>query len=628
MTIFLFDKQKVMKAKRRYPIGAEFSKAGVDFRVWASDHSEVTLILEDENKQVPLENEKNGYFNTFVPHLKKNAKYRFGLGSFCKNHLYPDPASRYQPFGVEGPSAVIDSSFPWTDDDWNGIQIEGQIIYELHIGTFTKEGTFSSAARQLSALADLGITVIEIMPLNEFPGRFGWGYDGTHLFSPYHEYGHPEELKAFINKAHQLKLGVILDVVYNHFGPQGNDFSQFSKDYLNSKKKTEWGDAINFDHPSSCEYFLTNARYWIEEFHFDGLRIDATPWFFCQTQPHILSQLSRVIEAANPKKKKIIIAESEKQDITLLRPYEEGGYQFDAIWNDDFHHTALVRLKGKREAYYTDYTGSPQEFISSLKYGFLYQGQYYSWQKQKRGSFHLSLPHSSKIVFLENHDQVANTGTGKRLHQLSDPGNYRALTALLLLGPNIPMLFQGQEFGSSSPFYYFADHQKKLSSLVYKGRKKFLAQFPSLSTKEAQQILVEPADLNTFLKCKLDFNERSKNHQSYRLHKDLIKLRKEIHMPNPGRWDGAVLSHDAFLIHYSNDQYNYLIIVNFGTDFTFNPISEPLLASGDKKDWKMIWCSDAFIYGGEGIKPHIPLHWNISGHSTAIYKIKKSRVNR
>jgi maltooligosyltrehalose trehalohydrolase len=613
-----------MKVKRHYPIGAEFSKKGVHFRVWAPDHPKVTLILEEFGKQIPLLKEKDGYFSVFVPHLEKGTLYRFGLGRSPKEHSYPDPASRYQPFGVEGFSAVIDPTFPWTDGKWPGIKIEGQIVYELHIGTFTQEGTFTAAAQQLEALADLGITLIEVMPLNEFPGNFGWGYDGINLFAPYHLYGTPHDLKAFIDKAHRLDLGVILDVVYNHFGPHGNFISQYSKDYLNPKKTTEWGAALNFDHPSSREFFLTNARYWIEEFHFDGLRVDATTCFFCEKTPHVLSDLTQVVKKTRPKKQKIVIGENETQDATLLKPYNEGGYQFDALWNDDFHHTALVRLKGKREAYYTDYLGSPQEFISSLKYGFLYQGQYYNWQEQKRGMLHLTLPRSSKVIFLENHDQIANTGKGKRLHQLSDPGNYRALTSLLLLGPNVPMLFQGQEFGSTSPFYYFADHKKNLNRLVHKGRKVFLSQFPRLSTKEAHELLKNPSDPLTFAQCKLDFTERENNTEHYRLHKDLIKLRKEdpvLKTISTCGFDGAVLSPDSFLIRFFGGPLgDRLMIINFGADFTFNPAPEPLLSAGNERDWEILWSSDYFIYGGEGAAPLIAPYWEIPGHSAVLLK--------
>lgn len=611
---------------RRFPIGAEFSNDGVDFRVWAPDHTQVNLILEATQEEIPLKKEQDGYFSLFIPHLKKGTLYRFNCNNSPSENGYPDPASRYQPFGVFGPSAIVDHFFPWSDEKWPGVKIEEQIIYELHIGTFTEEGTFEAATRELKHLAELGITTIELMPLNEFPGQFGWGYDGVNLFAPYHVYGTPDDLKTMINQAHMLGLGVILDVVYNHFGPDGNFIPKFASSFLHEEKTTEWGDAINFDHPSTREFFLTNARYWIEEFHFDGLRVDATPCIFSDRTPHILCELTQVVRKARPEKTKILVGESEAQDVTLLQSYEKGGYQFDAMWNDDFHHTALVRLKGHREAYYTDYLGSPQEFISSFKYGYLYQGQYYSWQEQNRGSFDLSLPSYSKIIFIENHDQVANTATGKRLHQLVDPGNYRALTALLLLGPNLPMLFQGQEFGSTAPFHYFADHNKEIAQLTDHGRKEFLSQFPRLATPEARHAVRNPSNWETFKKSKLDFSEREKNRQNYQLHKDLIRLRKQdpifkkvTQLP----FDGAILNENAFLMRYFGGPLgDRLIIVNFGIDFTFNPAPEPLIAPGQQKEWGLLWSSEFFIYGGEGIPPLTYPLWQIPARSATVLQTK------
>ena len=620
-------KKKFMKIKRNYPIGSEYSEKGVHFRVWAPDHSEACLLLEELGQQIPMIQENMGYFSVFVPKLKKGSLYRYGLGQSPKNgQWYPDPASRHQPFGVEGPSAVIDSRFSWSDDKWPGVKIEGQIIYELHIGTFTQEGTFQAAAAQLEALAELGITTIEIMPVNEFPGKFGWGYDGVYLFAPYHVYGTPEDLKALINKAHRLKIGVILDVVYNHFGPDGNFLHEYTKKYFTDKEKTEWGEALNFDHPSTREFFLTNARYWIEEYHFDGLRVDATPWIICHKEPHLLSDLTKIVKESRPGKHKIVVGENEQQDAILLKSYSEKGYAFDSLWNDDFHHTALVRLKGKRESYYTDYLGSPQEFISSLKYGFLYQGQYYQWQKKKRGSFSLTFPPLSKVIFLENHDQVANSGRGMRLHQLSSPGIYRALTCLLLLGPNTPLLFQGQEFASSSPFYYFADHKSSLNHEVHKGRKKFLRQFPSLSTAEIQKNVPNPSDPQNFIFCKLDFKERKTHSESYNLHKDLIKLRKEDSVFKSifkYKYDGAVLGADSFLIRVFGDRCgDRLLIFNFGADVVFDPAPEPLLVPGDKSvDWEILFSTNLLAYGGEGVAPLFKgPYWNIPGQSAMVLK--------
>ena len=500
----------MVKIKRKYPIGAEIFPKGVHFRVWAPNHKKVDLVIEQEKTPIllPMRKEKEGYFSLFTDQAKEGTLYFYRLSGSHK--YYADPASRYQPLGSEGPSCVMHTDFKWTDSAWNGVTPHNQIVYELHIGTFTEAGTYSAAAEHIEYLADLGITLIEIMPLNDFPGHFGWGYDGVNLYAPCHVYGTPDQLKAFINKAHQYGIGVLLDVVYNHLGPEGNQLTEFAHEYLSKKHATDWGQAINFDHPIAKEFFLTNAIYWVKEFHFDGLRIDATPWFFSSGPIHILQELTQVIKKAGGRRKTLTIGENESQDTKLIRSYKEGGYGFDMLWNDDFHHSACVRLTGKREAYYFDYLGSPQEFISALKYGFLYQGQYYGWQKKPRGTPYFHTPYPAMVVFLENHDQIANSGQGTRLYQKSEPGNFRALTALFLLGPNTPMLFQGQEFHSSKPFLYFADHSPELSNLIHKGRKKELSQFPRLKTTEAKNSLPPPENPLTFVQCKLDHSEREK----------------------------------------------------------------------------------------------------------------------
>jgi len=615
-----------MKKKRKYPVGAEWTpNQGVDFRVWCQNHSEVELILENIGKEpqfFKMKKEKDHYFSFFSNQATKGTLYRFRLPG--STEWYSDPASRYQPQGPFGPSEVIDMNYPWRDKAWKGLNVFGQVGYEMHIGTFTEKGTFESAKQSLPRLAKLGVTFLEILPINEFPGHFGWGYDGVNLFAPTHLYGTPNDVKSFVDKAHELGIGVILDVVYNHLGPEGNHMSAFSEDYLSNQYSTDWGKAINFDCPQSREFFLTNAAYWIQEFHFDGLRLDATPWFFSSTPVHILAEMTQVIKKAGGKRKTLAIAENEPQDTKLLRSYKEGGYGFDMAWNDDFHHTAHVRLTGKREAYYTDYLGSPQEFISSVKYGFLYQGQYYDWQKKGRGTPDLHLPPYSMMIFLENHDQIANSGHGLRLHQKSDAGNYKAMVALFLLSWNTPLIFQGQEFNSNSPFYYFADHGPDLSLLIRKGRHKELAQFPRLKTTAVKNIIQDPDNPLTFVQSKLDARDLDKNKKFYALFEDLIRLRKtdpvfaKMQMLNV---DGSVLGTDSFLLRYfGKEDGDRLLLVNFGPDHYFNPGPEPLLVPGINQDFEILWSSEAIEYGGEGTPPiNIP-YWKILGHSTVVLK--------
>jgi maltooligosyltrehalose trehalohydrolase len=627
-----------LKIERRLSIGAEvIDNQGTHFRVWAPMRKKIQVVLEHSKERdflppIELKPENNGYFSGLLEGIFAGTLYRFKLDE--DQNLYPDPASRFQPEGPHGPSQIIDPRlFNWTDQHWKGVKKENRILYEMHIGTFTKEGKWSSAKQELLELADLGITVIEMMPVNEFPGRFGWGYDGVNLFAPTHLYGQPDELRTFIDYAHALGMAVILDVVYNHLGPDGNYLAQFSKSYFTHHYTTEWGDAINF-HDEGFEgvreFFIANAGYWISEYHFDGLRLDATQAIFDNSSVHILREINDEVKKRAPNRETYVIAENESQFSAIAEPVEKGGYGLDALWNDDFHHTAMVRLTGHHEAYYVDYLGTPQEFISSIKYGYLYQGQWYLWQKRKRGSPSAHLHPSCFINFIQNHDQIANSAHGFRIKQISDPGNYRAMTALLLLAPNTPMLFQGQEFAASSPFYYFADHAEELSQLVFNGRREFFKQFASISSPEIQAMLPTPSSLETFEKCKLNFLERKLHFQDYDLHRDLLRLRKDDPIFNharPDAVDGAVINQDAFMIRFFGEEGSYdgrLLLVNFGIDIYLSPCPEPLLAPTEGFDWEVLWSSENPRYGGGGIPPLLTnQNWCLLGHSAIVLTPKK-----
>lgn len=388
------------------------------------------------------------------------------------------------------------NAYVWSDQDWRGVELGGQIMYELHIGTFTPEGTLDAAAEKLGGLRDLGITLIEVMPVAECPGRWNWGYDGVALFAPSHNYGDYAAFKRFVDRAHRLGIGVVLDVVYNHVGPDGNYLDCFSKDYFTDRYETDWGRAINFNGPNSTQarnFFIQNACYWISEFHLDGLRLDATQNIYDAGPLHVLSEISGRSRRAAGDRRIVLIAENEPQDVTCLKPVEDSGYGLDAIWNDDFHHASRVALTGHREAYFTDYQGTAQELVALAKRGFLFQGQYYQWQKQPRGSWVTNELAAAFICYLQNHDQTANFPDGRRLPHLSNPAAYRTLTALLLLSPATPLLFMGQEFGASAPWVFFADHEGDLARTVFAGRREFLVEFPSYGTPEAQEIVPDPA---------------------------------------------------------------------------------------------------------------------------------------
>jgi len=475
-------------SKRRLPVGAEpGEEGGVHFRIWAPQRGQARTILESgpgAPATLTLEREPDdgGYHSVFCAEAWAGTIYRYELDDDAQR--YPDPASRFQPDGPHGPSQVIDpSAFAWTDQEWRGPARIGQIIYEMHIGTFTKEGTWQGAQRELAELARNGITMIEVMPVADFPGRFGWGYDGVGLFAPTWLYGEPGDMRSFVNEAHARGIAIILDVVYNHLGPDGNYLGAFSPWYFSSKHENEWGEAINFDDEHAGpvrEFFTANANYWISEFHLDGLRFDATQAIHDDSPQHILLDIARSARRTAGNRNIFLVAENESQKTILVRSEKEGGYGLDALWNDDFHHSALVALTGRNEAYYSDYLGTPQEFVSAAKYGYLYQGQWYRWQHQPRGTPTLDLPPTAFVNFIQNHDQVANTARGERPNMVATGSKYRAVTALLMLMPGTPMLFQGQEFGATTPFLYFCDHKSEISKKVREGRSKFLAQFPSL----------------------------------------------------------------------------------------------------------------------------------------------------
>jgi maltooligosyltrehalose trehalohydrolase len=552
--------------------------------------------------------EPGGYFSG-ATQAAAGDRYQFRLDD--GERLYPDPASRFQPEGPQGPSAVVDpAAFPWTDAAWPGVALKGQVIYELHVGTFTKAGTWSAAAEELSELAAAGITLVEVMPIAEFDGAFGWGYDGVDLFAPFHGYGEPDDFRRFVDRAHAAGVGVILDVVYNHLGPSGNYLGAYSRDYFTKRYDNEWGDAINYDGPEAGpvrEFFIANAGYWIDEFHLDGLRLDATQQIFDRTPDHIMAAIERSVREAARHRATIIVAENEPQDTRLVRPASAGGYGLDGLWNDDFHHSAMVALTGRAEAYYSDTHGVPQEFVSAAKYGSLYQGQFYSWQEQGRGTPALDLSPEKFVNFLQNHDQVANTASGLRGHRLTSPARWRAMSTLLLLLPGTPMLFQGQEFAASAPFQYFADHDEELAAAVRAGRSDFMSQFPSVVSYERSAALPDPADPRTFRRCKLDFSERQTHAAAYALYKDLIRLRREevaFSAQRPGGVDGAVLSTSAFLLRFFAplDANQRLLIVNLGPELTGRSFAEPLLGPPANRDWHVYWSSEDPRYGGWGTR--------------------------
>lgn len=602
--------------RRRRAIGAELLEGGVHFRVWAPKAARAGVVID--GAEFLLEPEGKGYFAVAVRGAGAGTLYRYRLDG---GESFPDPASRFQPAGPHGPSMVIDpSSYVWRDSGWRGASPRGQVISEIHIGTFTEEGTFRAAIGYLDDLVDAGINCIEVMPVNEFGGRFGWGYDGVDLFAPFHLYGEADDFRRFVDEAHLRSLSVLLDVVYNHLGPDGCYLAEFADEYFTSRYRNEWGDAVNFDGDRAAavrEFFVENACHWIDEYHLDGLRIDATQSIHDETRPHILHEIVAAARAAAGDREVLLIAENEPQDVAML--LEHG---LDAMWNDDWHHSATVALTGRAEAYYSDYRGTPQEMVSMARLGFLFQGQRYRWQKKRRGTPSVHIAPEHFVQFLQNHDQIANSSFGARIHQVAAAGEVRAMTALLLLLPQTPMLFQGQEFAASAPWVYFADHDPELAEQVAKGRFDFLMQFPSIAPM--RDALPLPHEPSSFSRCKLDWSERETHAETLKLHRDLIALRRNDPVFSAQRSDhlfGAVIGRHAFALRwFANGDDDRLLIVNLQDDLRLDPVPEPILAPpAALKAWKILWSSNAAEYGGGGLSEvETDEGWNVPGRATVV----------
>jgi maltooligosyltrehalose trehalohydrolase len=509
---------------RRRPAGAEVIDGGVHFKVWSPRRQSVSVIISKAQKAgspTELHRDENGYFTGLLSDLAADDRYFLRVDDDPRD--YPDPASCFQPEGVHGPSEVIDArQFTWTDDHWKGVTLKGQVIYELHIGTWTPEGTWRAAMEKLPHLAKLGITLLEVMPVAEFHGDFGWGYDGVYWYAPTRLYGRPDDFRAFVNRAHELGLGVILDVVYNHLGPTGNYGGVFSPHYVTDKHTTEWGQAINFDGEESQavrDLVVGNAAYWVREFHIDGLRLDAIHAIVDDSPTHVVAELGAAAREAAGDRGILIFAEDEYQNTRNARSIANGGLGLDGMWNDDFHHSCRVAATGHAEYYYADYTGTPQEIISATRYGYLYQGQWNQRQKKYRGTAAWDVSAAHFVNALQNHDQVANSTNGYRGHAMTSPGRWRALMGLLLLAPGTPLLFMGQEFMTSKPFLYFADHEVEIAELVRHGRWSFLRQFPRAAGAAEATPLADPASVETFEKSKLDWSEVERNEQAMALHR-------------------------------------------------------------------------------------------------------------
>lgn len=611
-------------------LGAIPHANGTHFRVWAEGHRTVTVEIEGR-APIELETLGDGYFETDVAGVAAGARYRYRVDG---GPALPDLASRAQPEGSEGPSVVAGFDFAWTDHDWAGVTSIDQVIYELHIGTFTPQGTWRAATDKLDHLRQVGVTIIQVMPVGTFKGGFGWGYDTILPFAPYAAYGTPEDMAAFVDAAHARGIGVILDVVYNHVGI-GDSFRSYSEHYFTDRYANEWGPSFNFDgeHSSGVRDFITqNAVQWIADYHMDGLRLDATQALHDASKDHIIAQFTRAARDAAGARSIYVLAENQPYDRTLTDLPEAGGYGVDAIVNDDFQHSARVAATGHNDFYYVDYGGTPQEFVSAFKYGFLYQGQRSGMRDELYGTYNLDTPASKFVHFLENHDQIANSARGFRLSTLVCAARARALTTMLLLGPQTPCLFQGQEFGASNPFLYFSGLAGEEAAIVAKGRKQSLMDFPNVQDPAMAETLAAPADDQTFEKSKLDWSERKLHGGLLKLHTDLLQLRRTrgaFSQATPRRIDGAVIGEGAFLVRFFTDDpaEHRLLLVNLGRDLPMGSVAEPLLAPPTARRWIVEFSSEHPRYDGAGRRPtDADQPWTLPA-DTAIVLASEPRVS-
>ena len=550
-------------------LGANVVEGGVRFRVWAPNAKRIEVVLQQgvgEDRQA-LAPEADGYHAGTVAGARAGDRYRYALDG---GQPFPDPCSRSQPDGPHGASEVVDpGQYVWHDDGWTGLGPDGLAIYELHVGTFTPEGTFDGAIARLPDLKSLGVTAVELMPLAEFPGRWNWGYDGVDLYAPESAYGGPEGLRRFVDAAHQLGLGVILDVVYNHFGPDGNYLRVYADAYFTERHHTPWGAAVNYDGPQSEQvrhFVLQNARYWLEEYHLDGFRLDATHAIVDTSPSHLLAEIAAVAHSL-PERRAVVIAEDHRNLVQQIRPSKQGGLGLDGVWADDFHHALRTYLTGQREAYYANYTGRLEDVATAVEQGFLFQGQKRPATGELRGTKVTDEPARAFVFCSENHDQVGNRAHGERLAHLTDAERYLVASAVLLFVPETVLVFQGQEFAASAPFQFFTDHNPELGKLVTRGRRKEFAAFSAFRDPKQRAKIPDPQAESTFRRSVLEWSERERNADVYALYRTLLTLRRDdpvLRCQDRSATQARALTSDLLAIRRWTEAGERLLLANFG----------------------------------------------------------------
>ena len=530
-----------------------------EFLVWAPKSASVSIRICDTKELIPMHAGAGGYHRAIVS-LESGTKYFYCLED---SRELPDPASRLQPDGVHGPSQLVDTRrFQWTDQDWRGKALAESIFYEIHVGTYTPQGTFDALIPHLPGLIDLGVTTIELMPVAQFPGTRNWGYDGVCLFAPQNSYGGPESLRRLVDAAHGYGLSVALDVVYNHLGPEGNYLTAFGP-YFTDRYRTPWGEAINFDGEYSDEvrrFFIENARYWLEEYHFDALRLDAVHGIFDFSARHVLAELKSSVSelSVHLERPLYLIAESDLNDARLLDDPKRGGYGIDAQWSDDFHHSVHELLTGENRGYYSDFCGITP-LVETLNKGWFYRGQYSKYRKRRHGNSPEGLSPGRFVICNQNHDQVGNRAAGERFAGLVGFEALKLAAGITLFSPFIPLLFMGEEYGETAPFQYFTSHgDPGLVEAVRRGRREEFAAFGW------QETVPDPQDEQTFCRSHLNPGLRSREpHRTlYRFYQELIRIRGDL-KPGNGSRTVREVSESALLISYEGDGRTLTGVFNF-----------------------------------------------------------------
>lgn len=579
-------------------VGATVTEGGVRFRLWAPGSREVEVMLESDAgiRDFAMSPTEGGYFEALVPEAGAGSRYSFRLDG---EGPFPDPASRSQPGGVHAPSEVIDPhSFEWTDAAWRGTPLEELVIYELHVGTFSPEGTFDGAAALLPELVELNVTAIELMPVADFPGARNWGYDGVSLFAPAAAYGGPVGLQRLVDAAHALGLAVLLDVVYNHLGPDGNYLPAITGGrFFTDRHHTPWGDAIAFEGPHNGpvrDFVIQNALYWLRDYHIDGLRLDATHAMLDQSEPHILAELAERVHAL-PGRRRLLIAEDERHEERLLLPRAEGGYGLDGVWADDLHHQIRRHLTGDAEGYFAPYSGTAADIAATLRKGWWrpWTGAEESASRSPPGGG--SAPIARYVQCIQNHDQIGNRALGERLNHKIEPGAYRAASALLLLSAGTPLLFMGQEWAASTPFLFFTDHTEELGESVTRGRRDEFAGFSAFRDPALRERIPDPQLPDTFERSRLKWAERSQpRHESIlRLYRTLLAMRRD---QLPADFDVQALGKGALAVRRGG----LLAIVNLRGEIRVDLGEKEITAAGEGRAWLPVLATEEVRFGGDG----------------------------